>query len=190
MKPVVFFFIYFLLGSIIDSLSPQKIKNKNILSSNQLLLLWFHSRWELRDMFPTGWWSCTLPGLLLVLMNLPLLCDRKISYRKTPLKSAGCRKKDGMNEDLRGGAGGGWAVGVGIRGRRRKRPRMYPRPSCSVSYTALVPLRKKREAEQINTGRRIPSISFTSLPTWIKGWRGGVRSVSTQVGGNTRGRIY
>lgn len=73
-------------------------------------------------------------------------------------------------------------MGVGIKGRRRKRPRMYPRPSCSVSYTALVPLRKKREAEQINTGRRIPSISFTSLPTWIKGWRGDAKCVNTNGG--------
>lgn len=45
---------------------------------------------------------------------------------------------------------------------------MYPQPSCSVSYTALVPLRKKREAEQINTDHHILNISFTSLPTWIK----------------------
>lgn len=73
---------------------------------------------------------------------------------------------------------GGWYEGE----KKRKRPRMCPRPSCSVSNMALVPLRKKREAEQINTGRRIPSIFFTSLPTWIKGRRG-MQRVSTQNGG-------
>lgn len=45
---------------------------------------------------------------------------------------------------------------------------MYPQPSCSVSNMALVPLRKKREIEQINTDHQIPPISFTSPPTWIK----------------------
>lgn len=38
---------------------------------------------------------------------------------------------------------------------------MYPQPSCSVSNMALVPLRKKRETEQINTDHhQIPPISF------------------------------
>lgn len=67
---------------------------------------------------------------------------------------------------------GGWWWDRGMR-RWRGGRRMYPQPSCGVSNMALVPLRKKREIEQINTDHQIPAISFTSPPAWIKVQRGG-----------------
>lgn len=65
------------------------------------------------------------------------------------------------------GAGKRWEFGGGLQKegmvRWTGRRRMYPQPSCSVSNMVLVPLRKKREIEQINTDHEIPPISFTSL---------------------------
>lgn len=76
----------------------------------------------------SGSFASGLPGWLNINKTLPFLNGILMRFRK--------EMSDG---------------GMRWRGRRR----MYPQPSCSVSNMALVPHRKKREIEQINTDHQI-----------------------------------
>lgn len=132
-----------------------------IFSSIFILSPLAHLLWMLWETSVTGWSGLISLGWSVVHLHLAGLCD--ITSTRHCLSSM---------ESLRG-AGKRWEneeLGLGGWGEReeRGRRRMYPQPSCSVSNMALVPLRKKREIEQINTDHQIPPISFTSPPTWIK----------------------